>query len=115
MHGHNYRFHFTVVAKELDKIGRVIDFSVIKSHLAMWLEENWDHKFLLWENDPLWLKFKGAEENGCIPVKFNPTAENMAKYFVETLAPTLLLGTGATLVKLKIEETRKCSAIYEKY
>src|SRR5690606_40371968 len=30
LHGHNYRIHFTVAADQLDEIGRVVDFSVIK-------------------------------------------------------------------------------------
>jgi 6-pyruvoyltetrahydropterin/6-carboxytetrahydropterin synthase len=52
LHGHNYRIHFTCVG-DLDNIGRVIDFSVIKSTLCMWLEDNWDHRFLAWRVDPL--------------------------------------------------------------
>ena len=52
LHGHNYRVHFTCEAEELDNIGRVIDFSDMKSRLCMWLEDNWDHKTLIWENDP---------------------------------------------------------------
>ena len=55
LHGHNYRVHFTCEAEELDNIGRVIDFSDMKSRLCMWLEDNWDHKTLIWENDP-WAK-----------------------------------------------------------
>ena len=47
LHGHNYRFHFTVEGSKLDALGRVMDFGVIKSILCEWLEENWDHKFLL--------------------------------------------------------------------
>jgi 6-pyruvoyltetrahydropterin/6-carboxytetrahydropterin synthase len=112
LHGHNYRFHFTVQG-ELDKVGRVMDFSVIKSRLAMWLEDNWDHKFLLWQKDPLLPTLKAADKHGVISVPFNPTAENIAEYFVEEIAPIQLAGTGATLVELKIEETRKCAAIYK--
>ena len=49
LHGHNYRIFFTVQAdnKQLDTIGRVLDFSVIKSRLCEWLEKWWDHKMLL--------------------------------------------------------------------
>lgn len=128
LHGHNYRFHFTVEAAELDSIGRVIDFSVIKSIFCDWLEENWDHKFLLWVEDPIWdfVRIRkpyqdratlADEFEGFIKVPFNPTAENIAEYFVESVAPLLLFENnvkGVELVKLKIEETRKCSAIYIK-
>ena len=58
MHGHNYRIHFVVEAVaptmqrcELDELGRVVDFSVVKERLCMWLETHWDHKFLAWEKD----------------------------------------------------------------
>ena len=30
LHGHNYRIHFTCTADELDALGRVLDFQVVK-------------------------------------------------------------------------------------
>lgn len=110
LHGHNYRFHFYVRGEELDSVGRVLDFSVIKAKLADWLEENWDHKMLLWEED-FFCELLGNE---ITPVPFNPTAENMAEYFVEIIAPVELKDTGCELYMLVIEETRKCSVVYEK-
>lgn len=53
LHGHNYRITFECAAEELDNIGRVLDFSVIKSTLCEWLEANWDHHFLIWSEDPI--------------------------------------------------------------
>ena len=114
LHGHNYRFHFTVEAQELDSVGRVIDFSVIKEKLCVWLEENYDHKMILWNKDPDLKDLRRINPSGIYQVPFNPTAENIAKHFVEVVAPSRLAGTGAVLVKLVIEETRKCSAVYEK-
>lgn len=144
LHGHNYRIHFTVMAEKmekmlfgkpydppvedngLDEIGRVLDFSVIKERLCMWLEDNWDHKFLHWEEDYLVKRLKkgiddladiqpAPEEediffSSLVSVPFNPTAENMAKYLVEVIGPEVLDGTGCVLEKVMIDETRKCSA-----
>ena len=110
-HGHNYRVHFHC-AGTLDSVGRVIDFSVIKQLLCMWLEDNWDHKFLLWEQDPWVATFEEIDKEGLVVVPFNPTAENMAEYLVTVIAPKQLEGTGVKLVKCIIEETRKCSASY---
>ena len=126
LHGHNYRIHFTVVAAQLDPIGRVLDFSSIKERLCMWLEDNWDHKFLHWEEDYLVKRLKkgiddladiqpAPEEediffSSLVSVPFNPTAENMAKYLVEVIGPEVLDGTGCVLEKVMIDETRKCSA-----
>jgi len=110
LHGHNYRFWFTVEGQR-DGVGRVMDFSVIKEKLCYWLEDNWDHKFLLWEKDP-WLVDLEALDPTVVRCSFNPTAENMAEYLVKTIAPPILNGTGVTLIKCTIEETRKCSASY---
>lgn len=114
LHGHNYRIHFTLQAPELDEVGRVIDFSAIKILLCEWLEDHWDHKFLLWEHDDEGMgMIKFAHAEGIVKVPFNPTAENMARYLVEVIAPEQLAGTDIVLTKCRVEETRKCSATYE--
>jgi 6-pyruvoyltetrahydropterin/6-carboxytetrahydropterin synthase len=122
LHGHNYRIHFMITAPELDSTGRIIDFSVIKSKLCDWLEENWDHKTLLFEKDPFYIYYISElwrddtepswSPGGIIDVPFNPTAENMAKYLVEVIGPKQLEGTGCSLMGAKVEETAKCSATY---
>ena len=111
LHGHNYRIHFEVegIEKPTDSIGRVMDFSVIKSILCEWLETYWDHKFLIWIGDPIKDQLKEVDKEGVVVTAFNPTAENMAQYLVEVLGPELLTPHGVKLVKVKIEETRKCS------
>lgn len=80
----------------------------------MWLEDHWDHKFLVWENDPMLNALIAATDcdGSIVSVGFNPTAENMAQYLVEVIGPAQLLGTGCTLTVCRIEETRKCSASY---
>ncbi len=113
LHGHNYRVHFECAPQEgLDAIGRVLDFSVIKSRLCEWLEENWDHRFLIWSGDPDAEALHRIDPYGVVRVNFNPTAENMALHLL-ALAPALLIGTDCSLVRVRIEETRKCSATAE--
>jgi len=131
LHGHNYRVHFEIMADHVqDDLGRVLDFSVIKSKLCEWLEENWDHKFIYWTADTLISNLvidckaydtpisREADENmlegSFVEVDFNPTAENLAKHLVEVVAPKQLEGLGCTLIKCEIEETRKCSATFYK-
>jgi len=46
-HGHNYAAEITAEAIRLDPIGRVVDFSVIKRVVGEWIEQNWDHAFLV--------------------------------------------------------------------
>lgn len=134
LHGHNYRIHFVCQAEpnesQLDSIGRVIDFSVIKEKLCLWVENNWDHKFLAWERDTLMQQIAGmtsaygakitSDENpademlsaSIVWTQFNPTAENMAQYLVDVIGPIQLKNTGVRLVECTIEETAKCSATY---
>ena len=114
LHGHNYRIHFTLQsASELDSLGRVIDFSVIKSKLCEWLEENYDHKMMIWEHEPMLEDLLKLAPLDIVQVPFNPTAENMAKHLCEVVAIEQLAGTDCVLIKCEIEETRKCKATYE--
>ena len=111
LHGHNYRIHFHCEAPALDALGRVIDFSVIKSTLCMWLEDTWDHHFLIYTQDPLKDSLLALDPT-VVVVPFNPTAENIAIHLVDVISPQLLKDTGVTLVECIVEETRKCSASY---
>ena len=119
LHGHNYRITFTCAAYQqgLDNLGRVIDFGVIKQKLCMWLEENWDHKTLLWQFDPWADILRGLPHSegenirsSIILVPFNPTAEGMAHFLLTFVGPQELEGTGVYLTAVRVEETRKCSA-----
>ena len=112
LHGHNYRIHFTCTANELDDLGRVIDFSLIKAHLCEWLEVSWDHKMVIWQEDPLLEQLKDIVPEDIVTVPFNPTAEQLAQYLVTVVGPQQLAGTGVKLISVKIDETRKCSASY---
>lgn len=111
LHGHNYRIHFDCAALELDQVGRVIDFGVIKDRLAMWCEREWDHRFLVWEADELAPALLALDAT-VVLTPFNPTAENIAIYLVRVVGPVELAGTGVTLQSVRVEETRKCSASY---
>jgi 6-pyruvoyltetrahydropterin/6-carboxytetrahydropterin synthase len=102
----------------LDGVGRVVDFSVIKDIFCAWLEENWDHKMLLWDQDPVFSILAHTEDDelasafDLVPVPFNPTAENMAAFLLK-LGNQLLLGWRggeAVLERVTVWETRKCCA-----
>lgn len=140
LHGHNYKFHFKVAPKPLDsesvkgdpldQVGRVIDFSVVKSTLCEWLENNWDHKFLYWARDELINGLRDLASDlregyvvdkdhahfidSLVQLPFNPTAENLAQYMVEVIGPRLLDDYGVELVECRIEETSKCHVEYTK-
>lgn len=56
-HGHTYVFEITVEAAELDQVGRVIDFGVVKELVGGWVDEHLDHGMILHHEDPMakWL------------------------------------------------------------
>ena len=112
LHGHNYRIHFVCASSELDSLGRVIDFSEINSRLCQWLEQYWDHRTLLWAEDPLLPELQRLVPEDICVVPFNPTAEQISEYLVRVVRPQQLEGTGIELVSCRVDETRKCSATY---
>jgi 6-pyruvoyltetrahydropterin/6-carboxytetrahydropterin synthase len=116
LHGHNYRVTFHVTGAggtNLDELGRVIDFSIIKSTLCQWLEDNWDHKMILWSRDPILTIVEWGTPflDSIVDVPFNPTAENMAEHLVRVVGPAIL-PPNVQLIRCDVEETRKCAATY---
>lgn len=111
LHGHSYVFEFTCCGTKLDDVGRVIDFSQIKSLLCHWLDTNWDHRMLLNVRDPIAGPLTALDPS-VVLVPFNPTAEMLAEHLVVEIAPGLLDGTGVELVRCTVHETGKCSASY---
>lgn len=125
LHGHNYVALITVKAelpKGVDDIGRVIDFSAIKNIAGKWIDEKWDHGFILHQGDTAAQKALAAFEmfmDGPAPgvpfaqktyfMPYNPTAENMAKYLQEVILPKIL-PPEIKPVKVRIWETENCYA-----
>lgn len=113
LHGHNYVVYFTAeLDTTLDSLGRVVDFSVLKALFGGWIDENWDHGFVLFEKDKEAISVLSTMENQKIAyMPYNPTAENMAHYLLHDLAPELLADhEGLRLVKVRVEETENCAA-----
>lgn len=124
-HGHNYAITtYLEPLERLDKLGRVLDFTLMKECFDGWLEANWDHKFLLWKDDPLLTGkepdgqfFPMAEEAltqhipGIVLVPFNPTAENMALYLLSEVFSALIAHVPVRVLSVKIFETPKCSVV----
>ena len=100
-------FHVTV---ERDAIGRVLDFGLIKARLCLWLEQEWDHRFLIWDQHPLTAALSALDPVGVVALPFNPTAENLARHLLEVVGPLQLQGLPVVLSGVEVEETAKCSA-----
>ncbi len=115
LHGHHYIAEITVQSESgLDSLGRVIDFSVIKSRVGKWIDEIWDHNILLHPDDPQLLHFQMTEDR--LPyvmelkkAKRNPTAENIAE---DLCLQAIHLLPELQVTNVRIWETPNCFADY---
>ena len=105
-HGHNYVAEFFVTGDEVDEVGRVIDFSELKQRTKGWIDEHWDHAFLVFEQDTNAIQaLEMVQPFRLFKMPYNPTAENMARYLLEEMCPMVLEGTGARATSVRIWET----------
>ena len=96
----------------MDDVGRVVDFSLIKRRLLGWLDAHWDHTFILWEKDATALAaVRLAEPTKYFLLPWNPTAENMARYLLEVVAPHVLDDLGVVARRVAVWETDEACAI----
>ena len=110
-HGHNYVADFFVRGSVQDSVGRVMDFADLKARCKGWLDENWDHSFLVSDQDANAIAaLKMVQPFRLFVLPYNPTAENMAKYLLEEVCPKILLGTGAEASRVHIWETEESYA-----
>jgi 6-pyruvoyltetrahydropterin/6-carboxytetrahydropterin synthase len=102
LHGHNYAISVTLWAGALTVEGFVIDFAWIKRMLM-----RWDHRTLLWDDDPLFLASEDDdglhidEDESIIRVPVNPTSENLARL----LAEDMLDEFSVEKVRVRVSET----------
>ena len=61
LHGYSLQFRFTFGCDELDNKNWAVDFGGLKP-LKAWLEDKFDHKLALDQNDPHMDKFKELQE-----------------------------------------------------
>ena len=50
-HGHTYRAEVFLESQTLDRLGLVYDFTGLKERIKSWVDENWDHAFLVNSRD----------------------------------------------------------------
>lgn len=111
LHGHNYTAIFHATADQLDPLGRVIDFSVLKEKMGRWIDDNWDHAMVLYAEDTEALEaIRDLSSQRIYTLPHNPTAENMALYLLEEICPRLMRGTGVTIGRVTLQETPNCTA-----
>ena len=114
LHGHNYVVQFHVTGKQIDELGRVVDFQVINKLFKGWIDDNWDHGFLIWtEDDNALQALEQVQPNRIYRMPYNPTAENMARYLMYEIAPKLMStveGYDLQVTKVVVWETENSFA-----
>jgi len=108
LHGHHYALEVTFAVPKLDKLGRVVDFGIIKSMLGTWIDQHWDHATILSEKDKALgeaIAAKTGQKIFYLPT--NPTAENMAEYLL-TLCGELFRGMDIECTGIRLYETPNC-------
>ena len=108
LHGHTYTFDIELDGW-LDSTGFVVDYGVVKRLL-----DEWDHRTVLWVNDPLQVVEHPSPHNpgvhqGVVRVDFNPTAENLAR----NVADRLFALPGVKRARVTCRETAKSFATWE--
>ena len=80
-HGHTYTAEIWVASQVLSDLGFVVDFTELKEKLGGWIEDNWDHAFLVSSADEEMLgalRAVGGSRVFVFPGE-NPSAEVMAR------------------------------------
>ena len=117
-HGHSYTFEIYACSDELDNVGRVTDFGVIKEIIGTWIDANLDHAMILNTKDPfvyLWSSTGPLVDMKVFYLPYNPSAENLASFMLE-VSNDLLISAGhghVKVVKVVCQETPNCSATAE--
>lgn len=111
VHGHRYVAEVTFSSKELDTIGRVVDFGLIKERLGSWIDKHWDHTLVLNQADiELGNSISAATGQTIHYIPCNPTAENMADYLFNEVCPALFADTDIVCQHVRLHETPNCYA-----
>ncbi len=81
-HGHTYKAEVMLSSAALDEMGFVLDFTELKAEVGKWVNQQWDHGFLLNDRDQELLTALQSLQRSKIFVfnNENPTAEVIAKY-----------------------------------
>jgi 6-pyruvoyltetrahydropterin/6-carboxytetrahydropterin synthase len=108
LHGHNGRVVITLSSSELDRLGMVMDFTVLKRVVGGWIDEQLDHKMLLHRDDPA-LAYLRQQGEPVFVMDANPTAENIAKLIFDFAA-----SQGFPVAEVTLWETENSYATYTK-
>lgn len=141
LHGHRYTIQAWCRGRLFgsgEQSGMVLDFGFLKEEMMRQIDANFDHSFIFWVDDGLCREMFGVDDDdrresiaaslaqhgffsgtgrgdtkiGVLP--FVPTAEHLAQFWFNLLAPRVAERSDgqASLVAIKVWETPNCWAAY---
>lgn len=112
IHGHSYEVEVILKSKKLNKDGMVCDFGELKDAISS-IFMDYDHSIIIPKS--LAEKVNGFLTKHTIIVDWNPTAENMAKYFYGMIKEEMLVYgfEDVKLHKVIVHETKTGWASYQ--
>ena len=108
LHGHSARVEIEMATSKLNPKAMVVDFFDIKRTIGEWIDEQLDHKMILWSKDPLAKLLKQAGEP-VVLVGENPTAEMLARWIFREARRMKL-----PVSKVTLWENQDSCAVYQK-
>ena len=118
IHGYGRYVRLTFEASELDERGWVMDFGDLKD-VKGWIEDEWDHRTLIADDDPLIPQLKELEDMGGIdlnilPEGYYPGIEESCRYLYDMINPMIKEKTNNRVEITRVEcwETEKNQGEY---
>lgn len=109
LHGHRYVLEITAAISDLDELGMVADFGLLKQVIKDWIDHNFDHNVILHKNDKdLGEYISKYTGQSVYYLETNPTAENIALHLKQDIIPVLFERNQFKIIKLKLYETPNC-------
>jgi 6-pyruvoyltetrahydropterin/6-carboxytetrahydropterin synthase len=133
LHGHRYAAEVQLRTEQLNELGMVIDFGLVKVIIGQWIDSELDHNTILNANDPIaevmlanklkiipgddsdpkyYKQGKAFSDKSPYLMKDNPTAENLAVELLNMIQAELQESDfpGIQVVSVRLYETPNCWA-----
>jgi 6-pyruvoyltetrahydropterin/6-carboxytetrahydropterin synthase len=119
-HGYGRIIKIDFVAKSLDVRGWVVDFGGLKK-VKGWIEDQWDHRLLLTDQDPLLSKFQELHDMGGVNINimdsskgWGPGIEQSCKFLFDNINSMIqnLTSNRCEVYKIEVWEHELNSAYY---
>jgi 6-pyruvoyltetrahydropterin/6-carboxytetrahydropterin synthase len=118
LHGYSLKFKFKFASRQLDNKNWVVDFGGLKE-LKLWLQDNFDHKIIVDENDPEIDTLYNLERKGLAEIRvFDGVGAEMFAFHAWKFADNLVRDMTMNrcwCVEVECAEHGANSAIYSAY